>query len=117
MPEALGDRRILAPVGALHGRAIAPLLDMYFGVIEDGAHEVWLDLSDVTAFDGPALDIVARIAAFSHELECLTLIVCPAGNVRRALSGAGIDQDIDVYDNLLAARHAIASRATLSRCR
>jgi anti-anti-sigma regulatory factor len=112
MPKTTGGRLIVAPVGVLRASAVGGLLHSYFGLIEDGAQEVWLDLSDVTAVENAALDAVDRIVAFSHELECRMLVVCPVGNLRRALSDAGIDQDIEVYDSLWAARHAIAATAT-----
>jgi anti-anti-sigma regulatory factor len=106
MPKSTGGCRIVAPVGALRRRAMSGLLETYFGVIEDGAREVWLDLSDVTAVEGGALDAVSRIAAFSHELDRRTLVVCPFGKVRRALRDAGIDQELDVYESRVAARNA-----------
>jgi anti-anti-sigma regulatory factor len=113
MPKIAGGPRIVAPVGVLRSGAMAGLLDTYFGVIEAGAQEVWLDLSDVTVVEGAALDAVSRIAAFSHELERRTVVVCPVGKVRRALSDAGVDQDLEVFDTLSSARRAIRRSASV----
>jgi anti-anti-sigma regulatory factor len=111
----MGGRRILAPVGTLRSGATEGLLDTYFAVIEDGAQEVWLDLSEVTAVEGAALDAVCRMAAFGHELERRTLVVCPVGKVRKVLSATGIDQDLEVYESLRDAQHSTARTASASR--
>jgi hypothetical protein len=101
--DDVADRR--AP-RRLPVRDHAGIFDAYFGAIEEGAREIWLDLGRVSGIRSGGLDAVTRMAAFGHELGRRTIVVCPPGPLRVTLDHAGIAEDLEIFDSLSDAQRA-----------
>jgi anti-sigma B factor antagonist len=73
---------------------------------EDGAAEVWLDLSEVGFIDSMG---VRAILAARHELldgRAQLAIICPDGTVRRVLAILGVERVVPVHATRAAAHAA-----------
>jgi hypothetical protein len=102
----VGFRHVLTPAGRFHSGALPGMFDAYFGAVEQGAQEVWLDLRRVTGIRGAGLDALTRLAAFGHELGRRTVVICPPGPLRAALDHAGIAEDLEIFDSVSDAQRA-----------
>jgi anti-sigma B factor antagonist len=85
----------------------APLVEERLdAAIRDSAGPFVLDLSGVAFLDSSGVNVLLRARALLGRAERALLVVCPAGQVRRVLELAGID---DLF--LLYASREEAARA------
>ena len=102
----VGFRAVLSLAGRVEESATHDFVDAFANAIEQGAQEIWLDLSRVTALHGRALEGITRVVELGHEVERRTVVVCPPGPICRALYEAGVDDYAEIHESLTAAQRA-----------
>jgi hypothetical protein len=93
----------------LHGRLgeheAGDLMRAFWDAIEQGAQEVWLDVSGVLEVDEGGVGTIARLGPGAHEMSRALVMICPAGPVRDRLVEAAVAADVPVFGTLSAAHY------------
>jgi anti-sigma B factor antagonist len=94
----VGRRVVLAVAGEVDIDSAGAIPAAVDDALDSGAHDVWVDLTDVTFMDSSGVHalIVARTRV--RELERSLVVICPPGNVRRLLAVTGLDGALELYD-------------------
>ena len=95
--HAVGRRTVLTVDGEVDIATVATLAAAIDRVVDDGAADLWLDLSTTTFMDSAGVHLLVatrqRLAGLNRGLA----VVAPTAGVRRLLEMAGVSELLAVY--------------------
>ena len=96
----VGARTVVSVIGDLDVLTAPRLRDRLGEVLEDGAKDVFVDLTSCEFIDSSGMSALVtalkRARAGGAELG----LVCPRGNVRRLIEVVALDQVFEIRDDL-----------------
>jgi anti-anti-sigma factor len=102
----IGHRTVVAAAGELDSATAGELSDALGRVVDSGAPDVWIDLTNVTSMDSSGLELLlstqSALAGGSRRLA----LICPEGPVRRALEIAGVASALEIHPDRSSAHAA-----------
>lgn len=105
--RVVGRRTVLAVGGEVDLATAAQLHDAIDEALDEGAHELWLDLGPTTFMDSTGLHVVFKARARAEELGRRFAVVCPDGPVRRLFDITGYAERLPIYDDLTTAHRLV----------
>lgn len=94
----VGRRTVLAVSGEVDIASSPALRSELEAALDEGAHEVWVDLYATTFMDSSGLHVLLQLHQRAEALRRRLTIICPPGNVRRVLDLTGVISGLDVRD-------------------
>ena len=104
--QTIGRRAVLALDGELDIATVTMLADLVQQVVDDGAAELWIDLTGTTFMDSSGVHLLVDT---HHQLGALNrrlAVICDHGPVRRLFEATGAEALLSVYDSRSAANGA-----------
>jgi anti-sigma B factor antagonist len=104
--RAVGRRAVLAVAGEIDLASSPRLRAAVEAVLDDGARELWIDLSETTFLDSSGLHLLVDAHERAETLRGRLAIICPPGRVRRVFELTTLESRLPVYDDRAAAHRA-----------
>jgi anti-sigma B factor antagonist len=101
--HAVGRRAVLRVSGEVDLSTVDVLRSAVGVALDDGAHELWLDLTPTAFMDSSGLHVLLEAQTRLRELGRRLAIVCPDGVVRKLFEVAGVATALPLYEDLAAA--------------
>lgn len=102
----VGRRAVVEAAGEIDLATAGVLSGAIDAAIDEGALDLWVDLSDVGFMDSTGLHVLVaarhRLAALNRRIS----VICPAGPARRVIDLAGMQAALGVVTSRAAAHHA-----------
>lgn len=95
--HAVGRRTVLTVDGEVDIGTVATLAAAIDRVVDDGAAELWLDLSMTTFMDSAGVHLLMATRQRLAELNRELAVVAPTAGVRRLLEMVGVSELLAVY--------------------
>jgi anti-sigma B factor antagonist len=93
----VGQRTVIAAAGDIDLVTAQRLETAANAALDKGAHDLWIDLSDVDFIDSTGihamLQVRGRVAALNRRLA----VICPVSPIRRAFALTGLDEALPLY--------------------
>ncbi len=102
----VGRRTIVSVHGEVDMASVPVLADAVGRALDDGALELWIDLSGTGFMDSSGLHQLLAARRRAHELNRRFAVICPDGQIRRLFEIAGIGEHLPVYRDRAAAHLA-----------
>jgi anti-anti-sigma factor len=106
-PHVVGHRTVLEVHGEIDLDSAAGLSTAIEAALADGAHELWIDLTQTDFMDSTGLHLLLGTRERMRELNRRLAVVCPAGAVRRVFDLAGVDGRLALYADRDAAHRGL----------
>jgi anti-anti-sigma factor len=104
--HVVGHRTVLAVIGEIDIATVALLEQSVDGAIDDGAAELWIDLSHTTFLDTTGVHLLVdtrrRLAALNRRLA----IICPPGRIRYLLDVVNVSGALPLFADRPSAHQA-----------
>ena len=97
VPHAVGRRAVLTVEGEVDISTVAVLAAAIDRVVDDGAAELWLDLSTTTFMDSVGVHLLLTTRQRLAELNRELAVVAPTAGVRRLLEMVGVTELLAVH--------------------
>lgn len=65
--------------------------------LDKGAHDLWIDLSDVEFIDSSGIHALLQVRGRVDALNRRLAVVCPFGPIHRAFRLTGLDEALPLY--------------------
>jgi anti-sigma B factor antagonist len=102
----VGRRSVLTVFGEVDLDSAPRIADAVDEVMDDGALELWLDLSSTDFMDSAGVHLLVETHARLRALNRRLAVICPGGFVRRVLELTGAARQLPLYDDRAAAHRA-----------
>ena len=104
--HVVGRRTVLSVYGEMDLATSPELAAAIDAAINDGALELWIDLSETEFMDSSGMHTLLDGHARMRELHRRLAVICPPGPVRRVFDISRVSEMLPVYDDRAAAQHA-----------
>ena len=104
--HTVGRRMVLTVEGEIDIATVGLLAAAIDNAVEEGATELWVDLSPTLFMDSAGLHLLLDTRRRLAELNRRLAVICPAGCVRRLFKVAAVDRVLPLYDDRGAAHLA-----------
>ena len=95
----VGQRFVLAAEGEIDLVTAHQLEEAGAAALDQGAHDLWIDISDVEFIDSTGIHALLRIRSRVEALNRRLAVVCPVGPIRRAFELTGLDDALPLYNS------------------
>jgi anti-sigma B factor antagonist len=95
---------VLAVSGEIDIATVDDLGDAIDAVIDDGAVEVWVDLTPAEFMDSTGLRLLVAAGDRLRALNRSLAVICPPGAIRRTIELAGLHEVLPVFRDRTAAQ-------------
>jgi anti-sigma B factor antagonist len=100
------DLCVVVLAGEVDIYSVPELRSRFESFAEAGCRRIVLDLTDVDFVDSSVLGVLIHRSRLVAEAGGWMRIVCPRGQVLRVLQITGLDKQLEVFDDVEAARTA-----------
>ena len=104
--QIVGHRAVLSVTGDIDTGTIGTLAQSVDGVLENGAAELWIDLSGTEFMDSTGVHLMLetrrRVVALNRQMA----IICPRGRIRRLLDVSGASRLLPLFEDRTSAHQA-----------
>jgi anti-sigma B factor antagonist len=98
--EAVGDHNhVLSPRGEIDAHTAPKLGSRLFGLAEDGARGVVVDLSHVTFMDSTGIGVLLNALRHLNIRRCKMVLVCPTERIMRPFEITGLTGHLTIFDS------------------
>jgi anti-sigma B factor antagonist len=98
--EAVGDStHVLSLRGEIDALTAPKLGSRLFGLAEDGARGVVVDLSHVTFMDSTGIGVLLNALRHLNVRRCKMVLVCPTERVMRPFEVTGLVGHLTIFDS------------------
>lgn len=104
--SVVGRRTVVHVAGEIDVDTAPALTEAIDAALENGALELWVDLTQVAFMDSSGLHALWRARRRALALNRRLAIICPGGPVRRLFDIAGLLPCLPVYADLAQAHRA-----------
>jgi anti-sigma B factor antagonist len=94
---AVGRRTVLTVAGEIDLDSAPVVADAVDEALEDGAFELWLDLSPIQFMDSSGVHLLLETQMRVRALTRQFAVVCPDGPARRVLELTGASERLPLY--------------------
>ena len=102
----VGRRTILSVDGEIDMGSVPLLADAVDRALDDGALELWIDLSGTSFMDSSGLHQLLAARRRALGLNRRLAVICPGGHVRRLFEISGVGDHLPLYESRAAAHLA-----------
>jgi anti-sigma B factor antagonist len=97
--EAVGDStHVVSLRGEIDAHTAPKLGSRLFGLAEDGARGVVVDLSQVTFMDSTGIGVLLNALRHLNVRRCQMVLVCPTERVMRPFQVTGLTGHLTIFD-------------------
>ncbi len=100
--RTVGAQTVVSVAGDLDVLTAPRLRDCLSHVIDDGHHQLFVDLTPCEFIDSSGLSALVTALKRVRSLGGDMGLVCPRGNVRRLIEVVALDQVFSLYDDVAA---------------
>jgi anti-sigma B factor antagonist len=93
----VGQRFVLAAEGEIDLVTAHRLEEAGAAALDEGAHDLWIDISDVEFIDSTGIHALLQIRSRVEALNRRLAVICPVGPIRRAFALTGLDEALPLY--------------------
>jgi anti-sigma B factor antagonist len=98
--EAVGDHNhVLSLRGEIDAHTAPKLGSRLFGLAEDGARGVVVDLSHVTFMDSTGIGVLLNALRHLNIRRCKMVLVCPTERIMRPFEVTGLTGHLTIFDS------------------
>jgi anti-sigma B factor antagonist len=98
--EAVGDStHVVSLRGEIDALTAPKLGSRLFGLAEDGARGVVVDLSQVTFMDSTGIGVLLNALRHLNVRRCKMVLVCPTARVMRPFEVTGLVGHLTIFDS------------------
>jgi anti-sigma B factor antagonist len=98
--EAVGDHNhVLSLRGEIDAHTAPKLGSRLFGLAEDGARGVVVDLSHVTFMDSTGIGVLLNALRHLNIRRCKMVLVCPTERIMRPFEITGLTGHLTIFDS------------------
>lgn len=98
--EAVGDRtHVVSLRGEIDAHTAPKLGSRLFGLAEDGARGVVVDLSQVTFMDSTGIGVLLNALRHLTGRRCKMVLVCPTERILRPFQITGLVGHLTIFDS------------------
>jgi anti-sigma B factor antagonist len=98
--EAVGDHtHVVSPRGEIDAHTAPKLGSRLFGLAEDGARGVVVDLSQVTFMDSTGIGVLLNALRHLTIRHCKMVLVCPTERILRPFEITGLVGHLTIFDS------------------
>jgi anti-sigma B factor antagonist len=98
--EAVGDRtHVVSLRGEIDAHTAPKLGSRLFGLAEDGARGVVVDLSQVTFMDSTGIGVLMNALRHLTGRHCQMVLVCPTERIMRPFEITGLVGHLTIFDS------------------
>jgi anti-anti-sigma factor len=102
--RTVGHRTVISLGGEIDLATVGRLRAAIADALEEGAHELWIDLSALVFMDSAGIHALFEVHERMAELNRRFAIVCPPGPVARLLEMTAVTTLMPVYQDRAAAQ-------------
>ncbi|HET8759373.1 MAG TPA: STAS domain-containing protein [Solirubrobacteraceae bacterium] len=93
----VGQRTVVAAAGEIDLVTAQRLGQAADAALDRGAHDLWIDLSDVEFIDSTGIHVLLEVRGRVEALNRRLAVICPIGPIRRAFGLTGLDDALPLY--------------------
>jgi anti-anti-sigma factor len=93
----VGARAVVDVAGDIDLATGPVLADAIGNVIDDGAFEVWVDLTRTAFMDSTGIHLLLDVRRRLDELDRRLAIICPGDEIRTTFAVTGVDRMLPLY--------------------
>jgi anti-sigma B factor antagonist len=93
----VGQRTVIAAEGEIDLVTAQRLEDAADAALDRGAHDLWIDLSDVEFIDSTGIHALLQVRSRAGALNRRLAVICPIGPIHRAFGLTGLDDALPLY--------------------
>jgi anti-sigma B factor antagonist len=93
----VGQRTVVAAAGEIDLVTADRLGQAADAALDRGAHDLWIDLSDVEFIDSTGIHVLLEVRGRVEALNRRLAVICPIGPIRRAFGLTGLDDALPLY--------------------
>jgi anti-sigma B factor antagonist len=95
----VGQRFVLAAEGEIDLVTAHRLEEAGTAALDEGAHDLWIDISDVEFIDSTGIHALLQIRSRVEALNRRLAVICPVGPILRAFELTGLDHALPLYNS------------------
>ena len=93
----VGQRTVIAADGEIDLVTAYRLENAAEDALDGGAHDLWIDLSDVEFIDSTGIHALLQVRSRAAALNRRLAVICPIGPIRRAFGLTGLEEALPLY--------------------
>jgi len=93
----VGQHTVIAADGEIDLVTAYRLENAAEDALDSGAHDLWIDLSDVEFIDSTGIHALLQVRSRAAALNRRLAVICPIGPIRRAFGLTGLDEALPLY--------------------
>jgi anti-sigma B factor antagonist len=93
----VGQRTVVAAEGEIDLITAQRLEHAADEALDRGAHDLWIDLSDVEFIDSTGIHALLQVRSRVEALNRRLAVICPLGPIRRAFGLTGLEEALPLY--------------------
>jgi anti-sigma B factor antagonist len=93
----VGQRTVIAAAGEIDLVTAHRLEDAADTALDQGTHDLWIDLSDVEFIDSTGIHALLQVRSRVEALNRRLAVICPISPIRRAFALTGLDDALPLY--------------------
>jgi anti-anti-sigma factor len=93
----VGQRTVIAATGEIDLVTAHRVEEAAAAALDAGAHELWIDLSEVEFLDSTGIHALLTVRTSSLDLNRSFAVICPPGPIRRAFHLTGLDDALPLF--------------------
>jgi anti-sigma B factor antagonist len=93
----VGQRTVIAAAGEIDLITAYRLEDAADAALDQGTHDLWIDLSDVEFIDSTGIHALLQVRSRVEALNRRLAVICPISPIRRAFALTGLDDALPLY--------------------
>jgi anti-sigma B factor antagonist len=104
--QLVGHRAVVAVSGEIDIATVGSLAQSVDGLLDDGAAEVWIDLSRTDFMDSSGIHLMLETERRLAGLNRRMAIICPRGQIRRVFEVSGTAGVLPMFEDRTSAHQA-----------
>jgi anti-sigma B factor antagonist len=93
----IGQRAVVAAAGEIDLITAQRLERAADEALDGGAHDLWIDLSDVEFIDSTGIHALLQVRGRVQALHRRLAVICPIGPIHRAFGLTGLTEALPLY--------------------